>query len=151
VTTVVDTTHFFIYPGTSEPEAAPTGFLDDATEAEWDVLLSYVQTRHVRAGEPIFAEGDADRALYLLTVGRLEQSSGRGPFATLDAPAPLNELAFLDGDRCATTARAIDDGELVRLGYDAFESLAAREPFLARRILLDLGAMVARALRSART
>ncbi len=150
MTEAMDTSSFFIYPTTpSEPAEVTAGFLDNASEAEWDILLSYVQTRHVRPGETIFAEGDPDRALYLLTIGRLEQSSERTPAVTVDAPAPLNELAFLDGGRCATNARAITDAELQRLSYDAFESLAAREPVLARRILLDLAGSVARRLRSA--
>jgi CRP-like cAMP-binding protein len=142
----MDTQSFFMYP--TEPAPVTEGFLDDASETEWDIFLSYVQTRHLRAGQTIFNEGDVDRALYMLAGGRLEQSSARTPAAAVDAPAPLNELAFLDGDRCATSARAVTDAELLRLSYDAFESLAAREPALARRILLDLGSIVARRLRS---
>jgi CRP-like cAMP-binding protein len=147
----MDTKSFFIYPTTASEPATPTaGFLDDAGETEWNILLSYVQTRHLRAGETIFTEGDVDRALYVLAIGQLEQSSSQAPTISVDAPAPLNEVAFLDGGRCATTARAVTEGELLRLSYDAFESLAAREPVLGRRILLDLGAGVARRLRSAR-
>jgi CRP-like cAMP-binding protein len=146
----MDTSGFFAYPtGPVEPDAPAAGFLDDAGEREWDMLLSYTQTRHLRAGETVLSEGDIDRALYLLTAGRLEISSARAPVAALEAPAPLNEIAFLDGGRCAATARALTDGELLRLSYDAFDSLAAREPHLARKILLDLGRIVARRLRSA--
>jgi CRP-like cAMP-binding protein len=147
----MDTQSFFIYPTTSSEPAGPAaGFLDEASDAEWNILLSYVQTRHARAGETIFAEGDVDRTLYLLAVGRLEEISTRTGVAAVEAPAQLNELAFLDGGRCASTARAVTDAELLRLSYDAFESLAVREPRVARRILLDLGAILARRLRSAR-
>jgi CRP-like cAMP-binding protein len=143
----MDTQSFFIYP--TEPAPVTEGFLDDASKTEWDILLSYMQTRHLRPGETIFTEGDVDRALYVLADGRIEQSSAQTPAVAVDVPAPLNELAFLDGGRCATSARAITDAELLRLSYDAFESLAAREPVLARRIVLDLGSIVARRLRSA--
>jgi CRP-like cAMP-binding protein len=146
----MDTSGFFTYPtGSSEPNEETRGFLDGASDAEWETLLTYVQTRNVRPGETVFSEGDLDRALYLIAVGRLEQSTERNPRVVVDGPAPLNELAFLDGGRCATTARALTDGELLRLSYDAFESLAAREPVLARRVLLDLGRMVAARLRAA--
>lgn len=145
----MDTSVFFTYPGVQTQPTESTGaFLDDASEREWDVLLSYVHTRHLRSGETIFAEGDVDHALYLVTIGRLEQSSGRMPTAAVDAPAPLNELAFLDGGRCATTARAVGEAEVLRLSFDAFESMAAREPVLARRMLLDLAGILARRLRS---
>jgi CRP-like cAMP-binding protein len=145
--TPMDTSSFFIYPGTQPEQTDAVTFLDDATEDEWNTLLSYVQTRHLRRGETVFREGDLDRSLYLLTAGRLAQTSERTAAVTVEAPAPLNELAFLDGGRCLTTASATSDGELVRLSFDAFESLAAREPVLARRILLDLAAGVARRLR----
>jgi CRP/FNR family transcriptional regulator, cyclic AMP receptor protein len=144
----MDTSAFFQYPtGAPEPAAREAVFLDGASEREWDALLSYMQTRQLRRGEVAFAEGDADRALYLLTVGSVELSGTAGATRTVHAPAPLNEIAFLDGGRCANTARAQTDGELLRLGFEAFESLAAREPTLARRILLDLGRMVASRLR----
>ena len=146
----MDTKVFFTYPGVQTEASEPTsGFLNDASEREWNILLSYVHTRHLRSGETLFTEGDLDRALYLLTIGQLEQSSQRTPAAAVDAPGPLNELAFLDGGRCPTTARAAGAAEVLRLSYDAFESMAAREPVLARRILLALAGNLARRLRSA--
>jgi CRP/FNR family transcriptional regulator, cyclic AMP receptor protein len=144
----MDTSNFFQYPTeATEPRTAPPAFLGEAGEREWDALLSYMQTRQLRAGEIAFREGDPDRALYLLTAGRIELRASAGPTVAVDAPAPLNEIAFLDGGRSAASARALGDGELLRLSFDAFESLAAREPTLARRILLDLGRIVATRLR----
>lgn len=146
----MDTSSFFIYPTVQrQPSDTTAGFLDNATERDWDALLSYVQTRHLRAGETLFREGAADRALYLLTAGRLELTSARTPATPAEAPAPLNELAFLDGGPCDASARAVTASEVARLSFDAFESLAAREPHLARTILLDLGAILARRLRPA--
>lgn len=43
--------------------------------------------------------------------------------------------------------RAVTDGEMLRLGFDSFEALAAREPILARDLLLDLGRILAVRLR----
>ena len=59
----------------------------------------------------------------------------------------LNEVAFADGGPCTQTARATGDARLLRLSFDAFEALAAREPQLARRIVSDLASMLARRLR----
>jgi len=129
----MDTKSFFIYPTTaSEPVTPTAGFLDDAGETEWNILLSYVQTRHLRAGETIFTEGDIDRALYVLAIGQLEQSSSQAPTISVDAPAPLNEVAFLDGGRCTTTARAVTEGEFaMRLGLPA--APAAAEAIIVER------------------
>ena len=144
----MDSSSYFQYPtGATDPGTAPATFLGGAGEREWDVLLSYMQTRQLRAGETAFSEGDVDRALYLLTVGNVELRAGAGAPVLVEAPAPLNEIAFLDGGRCAASVRALSAGELLRLSFDAFEALAAREPTLARRILLDLGRIVATRLR----
>jgi CRP-like cAMP-binding protein len=145
----MDTRVFFTYPNAAaEPGASEPGFLDDCSEREWNTLLSHMQTRSLRAGEVVFAEGSLDRALYLLTGGLVELSGTESPRATVEAPAQLGELAFLDGDRQPATARAVTDGEVLRLSFDSFESLAARDPHLATRILLDLGRILAARLRT---
>ena len=96
----------------------------------------------------MFAEGDLDRALYLLTGGLVELSGTQSPPATVEAPAQFGELAFIDGDRQPATGRAVTSGEVLRLSFDALESLAARGPHLATRILLDLGRILAARLRT---
>ena len=145
----MDTRVFFTYPNAAgEPSASEPGFLDDRSEREWSTLLSHMQTRNIRAGEIVFAEGDLDRALYLLTGGVVELSGTQSPPTTVQAPAQLGELAFIDGDRQPATARAVIGGEVLRLSFDAFESLAARDPHLATRILLDLGRILAARLRT---
>jgi CRP/FNR family transcriptional regulator, cyclic AMP receptor protein len=145
----VDTRIFFTYPSaTAESRGPAPRLLDDAGQQEWEALLSHMQTRNLRPGETLLAEGVGDRALYLLTDGRLELSSSRTPLVTVQAPAPLNEIAFLDGGPCTSTVRAVGEAEVLRLSFDAFESLAVREPTLARQMLLDLGRIVADRLRS---
>jgi CRP/FNR family transcriptional regulator, cyclic AMP receptor protein len=145
----MDTQTFFAYPTASSGSPGRAWcFLETASEQEWDVMLTFMQTRHLRPGETVFTEGDIDRALYLLSAGSLQMRSSRAPITAVNAPAPLNELAFLDGGRCPATVRATTDSELLRLGHDAFLSLAAREPQLARMIALDLGRIVARRLRA---
>lgn len=147
----MDSDDLFAYPDTT-PEAPPPPppLLDDADDNEWRTLLSYMQTRHFYAGEAVCTEGEFDRALYLLTVGALEIASGAAPGIEIEAPSTLNLIAFLDDGRCAATARALSDGEVVRLSYDAFEALAVREPVLARKLLLDLARILAHTLRFSR-
>jgi CRP/FNR family cyclic AMP-dependent transcriptional regulator len=145
----MDTRLFFTYPtAATESAGSEPGFLDDCSEREWTILLSHMQTRNLRAGEIVFAEGDLDRALYLLTGGLVELSGTQSSPSTVEAPAQLGELAFIDGDRQPATVRAVTSGEVLRLSFDAFESLAAREPRLATRILLDLGRILAARLRT---
>ena len=145
----MDTRVFFTYPtADAEPPASEPGFLDGCSERQWDTLLTHMQTRNLRAGETLFAEGDLDRALYLLTAGLLELSGTDSPPAAVEPPSPLGELAFIDGDRQPANARAVTDAQVLRLSFHAFESLAARDPHLATRILLDLGRILAARLRT---
>jgi CRP-like cAMP-binding protein len=147
----MSTDDFFDYPTEAVPQEAPlpaATFLEDATDRDWEALFSYTQTRQCYGDEIVFKQDDFDRSLYLLTIGQLEIGPEGEPVEVLDAPAPFNVIAFLDDGRCDATARATTDSEMLRLSFDAFESLAMREPVLARKILLDLGRIVARALRS---
>lgn len=108
--------------------------LPDATEADWEVLLDYCETLRFRPGETVLATGRADRALYILADGKLD---------SVAAPAVLGEAEFFTGLPRRTEYRAETDGELLRLSFDSFEALAAREPRLARDLLVDLGRRLA--------
>jgi len=155
---MTDASGFFDYPTIAAPakdEHRPTppdpgpGFLEEVGELEWEALLSFTQTRYLRPGEVLLAEGDTDRALYLLTDGRVELSVANEPAGQVEAAAPLNLIAFLDRGVCAVTVIALVESEVLRLSFEAFESLASHEPVLARELLLDVGRIVAQTLRSA--
>jgi CRP/FNR family cyclic AMP-dependent transcriptional regulator len=148
----MDTDRFFDYPTAQVEDIGTTaGFLDQADEHSWDTLLAAMQTLVLRRGDTAFAEGQADRALYLLTDGVLEVGAAAATATELAAPPAeiLNEIAFLDGSGCVATARAVTDARMLRLSFDAFEALAAREPQLARQVALDLARIVAHQLRRA--
>jgi CRP/FNR family transcriptional regulator, cyclic AMP receptor protein len=140
---VIDASGFFQYP--SEPALPASDGLLSATSAdEWATLLSYTETVRFRPGEVVLRAGAEDRALYLLVDGRLESPAG-----TVEAVSAIGEGAFLDGARRAVTLRALTSGELLRLGWDAFEALAAREPRVARELLIELGGLLSARLRTA--
>jgi CRP/FNR family cyclic AMP-dependent transcriptional regulator len=142
----MDTTGFFHYPSEPEldlPHGLP-GFLAERGEDDWSTLLEHTETRLFRPGEVVIAAGERDRALYLLVDGWLKAPSG-----VVHPIATLGEAAFLDGRPRAVTVRALTDGELLRLGYDAFEALSARDAALGREILLDVGRILSARLRSA--
>ena len=134
----------------AEEAAAPEGFFAGRNEREWDRLLAATETRRFRPGEIVLPEGAADRALYLLADGRLElvREGTRGALATLEAPASLGEAAFLDGKPRLVAVRAATHGELERLSWEAFEGLSARDPQLARDVLVDVGRVLAARVRA---
>ena len=150
----MDFTSFFDYPNLPASESREEAvFLPDRSNEDWAKLLTYAETRRFRAGEVIIRLGEMDRALYLVYDGRLDVliPYGGGPslrrFTTVGAGSVIGEQAFLDGKPRSATIRAASDGELLRLSFEAFELLAAREPELARAFLFDLGRILSLRLR----
>jgi CRP/FNR family transcriptional regulator, cyclic AMP receptor protein len=144
----MDTSSFFNYPTLAGETSAPvSGILSGETEEDWDALLAYTETRRFRPHDWLIRQGERDRALYLLSDGRLEtHAPGRTPLV-IEAPAIVGEVAFLDGLPHAAGVRALTHGEAQRLSYEALEALSAREPRLARDLLVDVGRIVAARLR----
>jgi CRP-like cAMP-binding protein len=143
----MDTTGFFSYPGAAVPApAADLGFLPNATTEEWDAVLAATELLRFHPGEVVVRAGVRDRAFYILLDGRLE---AEGSGAEVAPPAAVGVAAFLDGQPRAVSLLARGHGELARLSWDAYETLAARDPRLGRAILVDLGRGLAARLRTA--
>jgi CRP-like cAMP-binding protein len=69
--------------------------------------------------------------------------------SAIEAPSVVGEVGFFDPGPRSGTLRARTDGELLQLGFEQFEALAASSPSLARTILFDAGRIVAIRLRRA--
>jgi CRP-like cAMP-binding protein len=144
---------FFEYPDLEEQESSNDfTFLGDCSEDEWDKVVDLTQRRKFSAGDIIVAEGEADRALYIVASGTLEvrvrQSKGlRTRVTTISKSSIFGEQAFLDGQPRSAQVRAVTDGELLVLTLDAFKSLVGWEPKLATQILFDLGRILSIRLR----
>jgi CRP/FNR family cyclic AMP-dependent transcriptional regulator len=151
----VDTSTFFDYPTLSVTERkGDLLFLAERSEEDWEKLLGHTDARRFRAGDELIRAGDVDRSLYIVTEGVLEvflpqQAGGSKQFKSIEAPAVVGEVGFVDGGPRSTTLRAQTDGELRRLSFEAFEVLAAREPDLGRAVLLDIGRILSHRLRVA--
>ena len=146
----MDISGFFPYPTLEAPaEGTDLEFLPDGTEEEWAELLSYTEMQLFDAGATVMTVGDHGRAVYLLTDGTLEvvSPSRRSSPQLITATTIFGEMSFLDGRPRSATLRARTDGEMLRLGREAFDALSAREPRLAHTILLELGRIVSLRLR----
>ena len=77
----------------------------------------------------------------------LPRPGGQPAVQSIEGPSVVGELSFVDGGPRSTTLRAVSDGELRRLSLESFEVLAAREPELARAILLDVARILSRGAR----
>lgn len=140
---------FFDYSGdAAATEARPEDavFLPDLDDAGWERLLAYTQVSRFRQGETVIEAGSADRTLYIVADGVLELDGPDGT-ATVESGAVLGEIPFFDGYPHAVAVRAGTDVDLLGFSPDAFDTLAAREPALARMVLMDLGRLLALRLR----
>ena len=142
---------FFDYPdnGLSEPPGQ-LEFLADRSERDWALILDHAEVRRFVAGEELMRAGQRERALYVLTEGTVSGTTGDGrDFKSIAAPSIVGEMGFLDGGPRSLTIHGLGGGEIIRLTYDAFEVIAAKDPELGRAILADLARIVTQRLRVA--
>jgi CRP-like cAMP-binding protein len=146
---------FFDYPD-GHAERDPDSelvFLPELSPAEWDRLIEVMERRRFAAGAVVVARGEADRSLYLVASGSVEVLVPHGrrerPVRVQGPGTVLGEVAFLDGKPRSATVRAIAGCEVLRLSIEAFEVLAGRHPDLGRKLLFDVGRIVALRLRQA--
>ena len=126
--------------------------MPERSPAQWDRLLTFVERRQFRAGEEVIKRGEIDRALYIVVDGSLEARvtegrAGKGAAVPVPPGSVIGEIGFFDGKPRTATVTAVTDGEMLRLSFASFETLARREPELAHAMLLDLGRILAIRLR----
>lgn len=145
---------FFDYPdGSAGSAAEQPAFLVDASDDDWAAIRAHAEVRHFTPGQVVMAADDVERALYIVVEGTLEAAIAEGRrgrsrrVAAIEAGTVMGEVGFFDGRPRSATVRAVTDVRALRLDYDAFEALAAKEPALGRRILLDIGRVLALRLR----
>jgi CRP-like cAMP-binding protein len=138
------------------PDDRPRGsrfdhlFLEGLTEKEWQTILKFGESRTFSAGDVLVSEGEQDDSFYILMAGTIDvQLPGGKKVATIPEGSVFGEIAFFDGQPRSATNTALTDGSAIRLTRRGFDTLAAWEPVLARRILLELGKALALRLRYA--
>jgi SulP family sulfate permease len=121
----------------------------EATLAALELLLG---KRSCKAGEKIFARGDAGDELFLIRKGSVRimlpleggkarhiSSFGRGDF--------FGEMAFLDGDARSADAVAFTDAELFVLSRKTFDSFADEHKKVGLNLMEGLASALAGRLR----
>ncbi len=149
----MDVASFFEYPEDSEQTDQDLVFLGDWSQDNWAKLLSYTEVQRYSAGSILINIGDADRTLYLVVSGVFKvlvpRRRGRplSNFRDIGAGSVVGEQSFFDARPRSALVQALSDCEVLRLGFEAFEVFAAREPLLAKQFLIDLGRILSLRLR----
>jgi CRP-like cAMP-binding protein len=123
--------------------------LDDATI---DKLASISEIRDYQAGQQVYAEGEADAALFIVLTGtiRVDKQVNAGQQQTLQqisAGEVLGAISFVLGGEHSVSAQALHDTELLMIRRTEFDRLAARNPATGYRIMLRLAGKLAALLR----
>jgi CRP/FNR family transcriptional regulator, cyclic AMP receptor protein len=146
---------FFDYPNEPATSAStPELLLADASDEEWATLLRHTRNRRFNSGDQVVTVGARDQSLYLVLEGQLEVLAEQGRhryrrIAMVGAGSVIGELSFFDGGARSALVRAAGPAVLAELSPAEFDSFAAANPALARRLLFDLGRILAGRLRAA--
>lgn len=139
----------FDYPGSQESKGTldEIVFLADLSPEEWARILKLLETRIFRKGDALIRSGEQDSSFYILADGEVEVTIGDKVLAVISKGSVFGEIAFFDGAPRSATIRARTGGTAIRVTQDHFETLAAWEPLIARKLLFDLGRILAMRLR----
>jgi CRP-like cAMP-binding protein len=115
-------------------------------------MASITEMRSYKAGQQIYAEGEADAALFVVVDGtiRIDKQVTAGQQQTLQQISTgevLGAISFVLGGEHSVSAQAVHDTELLMIRRTEFDRLAARNPAAAYRIMLRLAEKLAALLR----
>lgn len=114
-------------------------FFESLPESSRLDVARQLEPVHLLAGELLFRQGDAADALYVVTSGRLrvtvESDGHERALYDLGRGAIVGELGLLTERPRSATIHAVRDCDLRRLGVEAFRSLIAANPGLARGVM----------------
>ena len=144
---------FFNYPS-DPPSGAPAdfdrAFWREQPQSDWKKLLQFSQSLRFRKGEKAVTVGQRDTGFYIISFGNFQQEHSKG-----GRPTPVQEGEcfglgpFFDGHPHLLSLTAQTDGELIYVTRTVIETIAAREPLLARDILFECGRLLALEMRMA--
>ncbi|MDR3494802.1 MAG: cyclic nucleotide-binding domain-containing protein [Ancalomicrobiaceae bacterium] len=141
---------FFGYDGAETPPAVDLNksILKGLGEEDWDKVLSFGALRRYPADSIVLKPGSREALLHFIVTGaiRLTAQGGREQ-RLLGEGNVFGLMSFLDGEPSTLEAVAEGPVELLLLGPEAFDQMAAWHPRIAISLLRDVGADLAGRLR----
>lgn len=139
----------------AEVPLAAASLLAGLDAAQVAVVAVHLQTRHLVAGEVLFAEGEAGDRLYLVSMGSVSilstpDSHGRTQrYLSVSPGMMIGETAMLDGG--GRTAGAVADAPTVvhALTLGALDEIGRTHPEVATRLYRNVALHLSQRLRGA--
>lgn len=122
---------------------AETNLFRGLSTEEVREIVRVSEQRTIAAGERLFSQGDAARALYMIQSGEFEVSTttdfgGDLVLAHLGPGAVVGEMALLEGGKRSATVEALSECVVFELAHDAFKALRAKRRHAAYKLILNL-------------
>ena len=118
--------------------------------SHWRTLAGYMAPRDMATGELLLAQGEPERALFLLEQGTLQVHAvpARQRVELLQAGSAVGEASlFADGPAAAATVEALTPCIVWTLPAARVAQLAQRSPEIGFEVLRAAGALLVRRLR----
>lgn len=129
-------------------------FLQGVSAEDWQRVLAYTEVHHFTPGEMVLDAGESDRSMYVVGKGQLEvlipvadAEAEYRRLTVIDAGSIFGEQSFIDGRPRSASIRAVTEGELRKLDWQAFTELSQSEPTLAQAVVSDLARILSERLR----
>ena len=122
------------------------------SEEECEALVRRSVCRRTSRGESLFREGEPCRGIYLVVEGavrtyRSNSSGDEQVFGIFRAGDSLGDVSLFDEGPYLASARVMEGGRVLFLGFDEVQALYHTHPCVARAVVRELGERV-RALAS---
>ena len=124
----------------------------DLDNSEMDLLSEKFVYKEFKSGEPVFVENTPRNHLYVIVKGKIELYK-KTPFGKIKSLRIFEEKDFMgegslmDDYPHSTSTRMLDDGSVIRINRDAFNSLAAEYPQISAKIFSRIAKIVSRRMR----
>lgn len=121
----------------------------DLSEEELRAVAARTATRHIAAGEQLFAEGDICQGFFVIQSGEVKiyktAASGREQALTIErAGDTIAELPVFDGGPYPASAVAINDATLLFVSKRDFRALVLEHPDVGLKVLRTVGSRLRR-------
>jgi malate dehydrogenase (oxaloacetate-decarboxylating)(NADP+) len=120
--------------------------LDDT---ELKVIAGLCRVAELASGEPVFEQGAAADALFVIVSGRVEVVRSGKVAATLGPGEVFGEMSMFNGSRRVATVRATEPARLVSLAEHELRPLLLRRDPAAVKLVQRLGALTQQRMRHA--
>jgi len=115
-------------------------------------LASITERRSFATGQPVYAEGEADAALFIVAHGTIKMdkqvsAEQQQTMAQVKDGDFFGIISFVLGGAHSSSAQAVHDAEVLLIRRTEFDKLASRNPAVGYRVMLRLAEQLATLLR----